>query len=166
MKAIVTSFLMTAALLSGAVSASAAAIYLQASSTEVQLAADTKPHVVTMNSTDAAQGMTNKNGTVTVSEDGAYFVVAAGQVGGKVRGEVRIWMRINGKDVDNSNTAELIAEPDFTTVLVCQGVMELRKGDTVETVFSASPPDLGLIVKKPAGEPIVTSIIFSAYKIN
>jgi hypothetical protein len=44
--------------------------------------------------------------------------------------------------------------------------MELKKGDTVETMYSGSAPDLGLIVKKPGDEPIVTSIIFSAFKMN
>jgi hypothetical protein len=117
-----------------------------------------------MNSTDAEKGMSNNNGTVTVSEDGAYFVVAAGQVGGKVKGSVRIWMRVNGKDVDNSNTEQLVADPAFTTVLVCQGVVELKKGDKVEVMYSGSAPGLGLIAKKPAGEPVVTSIIFSAFK--
>jgi hypothetical protein len=45
-------------------------------------------------------------------------------------------MRINGKDVDNSNTEQFIGDPSFTTVLVCQGVMELKKGDRVEVVYS------------------------------
>lgn len=146
-------------------SAAAATLFLQASSTDEQLATDTGPKVVTMNSTDAASGMTNEKGVVTASEDGAYFVLAAGQVGGKAKGSVRIWMRINGKDVDNSNTEHFIADPSFTTVLVCQGVMELKKGDKVEVVYSGSAPGLGLIVKKPAGEPVVTSIIFSAFKL-
>jgi hypothetical protein len=166
MKVIVTGILMTATLLASAVGAFAAALFLQASSTEEQLTTDTRPHVVTMNSTDAEKGISNNNGAVTVSEDGAYFVVAAGQVGGKVKGSVRIWMRANGKDVDNSNTEQLIADPAFTTVLVCQGVMELKKGDKVEVMYSGSAPGLGLIAKKPPGEPVVTSIIFSAFKIN
>jgi hypothetical protein len=74
-------------------------------------------------------------------------------------------MRGNGKDVDNSNTEQAILDPAFTTVLVCQGVMELKKGDKVEVMNSGSAPGLGLVVKKPSGEPVVTSIIISAFKL-
>jgi hypothetical protein len=169
MKATFPAFLASIVLsvvLAGSTENAFAAAFLQASSTDPQLATDTKPKVVVMNSTDAASGMTNKDGVVTASEDGAYFVVAAGQVGGSTKGSVRIWMRVNGTDVDNSNTEQFIAEPAFTAVLVCQGVMELKKGDKVEVMYSATAPGLGLIVKKPAGEPVVTSIIFSAFKLN
>jgi hypothetical protein len=144
----------------------AAGTFLQASSTQEQLATDTSPKVVTMNSTDASSGITNQNGVVSVTADGSYFVLAAAQVGGKVKGNVRMWMRINGKDVDNSNTEQLISEPGFTTVLVCQGVVELKKGDKVEMAYSGSAAGLGLIIHKPNGEPLVTSMIFSAFKLD
>ena len=156
---------MSASLLLSANSARAAA-YLQASSTEPQMAADTKPKVVSMNSTDASKGMANVNGVVTATEDGAYFVVAAAQVGGTTKGSVKLWMRINGKDIDNSNTEQVIGDPSFTAVLVCQGVVELKKGEKLEVMYSATAPGLGLVVHKPAGEPVVTSIIFSAFKID
>jgi hypothetical protein len=166
MKSTLTAIFMSAMLAASASGALAASAFLQASSINEQLATDTKPKTVIMDSTDAAAGgMANKDGVVTVAEDGAYFVVAAGQVGGKIKGSVRIWMRLNGKDVDNSNTEQAILDPAFTTVLVCQGVMELKKGDKVEVMYSGSAPGLGLIVKKPAGEPVVTSIIFSAFKL-
>ena len=158
--------LLACGLLMASVAASSAGTFLQASSTEEQLAVDAKPKVVTMNSTDASTGITNENGVVTVAADGAYFMLAAAQVGGKAKGFVRMWMRINGKDVDNSNTEQMISEPGFTTVLVCQGVVELKKGDKVEMAFSGSAPGLGLVVHKPTGEPLVTSMIFSAFRID
>ena len=167
MKAIVPTVLavLVAALLMSPAPARAAA-FLQASSATPQLATDTMPKAVVMESTDAfAGGITNKDGVMTVAEDGAYFVVAAGQVGGNAKGSVRIWMRINGKEIDNSNTEQAILDPAFTTVLVCQGVVELKKGDKLEVMYSASAPGLGLIVKKPPGEPVVASIIFSAFKL-
>lgn len=145
---------------------SIAGTYLQSSSTQEQIAADTSPKVITMNSTDASKGINNDNGVVSVTADGSYFVVAAAQVGGKAKGFVRMWMRINGKDVDNSNTEQLISEPGFTTVLVCQGVVELKKGDKVEMAYSSSVPGIGLVIHKPNGEPLVTSMIFSAFKID
>ena len=166
MKTTFTAVVISAMLLSSAGGAFAASSFLQASSTDEQLAGDTKPKVVSMNSTDAAKGMTNKNGVVTVSEDGNYFVMAAAQVGGKAKGQVRLWARVNGKDADNSNTVQVISDPSFTAVLVCQGVMELKKGDTVEMVYSATTKGLGLIVIKPAGEPVVPSMILSAFKLD
>jgi len=154
------------ALLLASVGGASATSYLQASSTEEQLATDTKPKVVTMNSTDASKNIKQEKGLVKVNESGAFFFVAAAQVGGKTKGLVRMWMRINGKDVDNSNTEQLIADPSFTAVLVSQGVAELKRGDRVEVVFSGSEPGLGLVIKKPAGEPVVPSIIFSGWRID
>jgi hypothetical protein len=165
MKATFGAILMSAMLLASVGGASAAG-YVQASSTEEQLAVDPKPKVVTMNSTDASKNIKQDKGVVTVNETGAYFLIAAAQVGGKAKGLVRMWMRVNGKDVDNSNTEQIITDPSFTAVLVCQGVAELKRGDKVTVVFSGSEAGVGLVVKKPAGEPVVPSLIFSGWKID
>jgi 2-keto-4-pentenoate hydratase/2-oxohepta-3-ene-1,7-dioic acid hydratase in catechol pathway len=79
---------------------------------------------------------------------------------------VRLWMRVNGKDVDNSNTEQIITDPSFTAVLVSQGVAELKRGDKVTIVFSGSEPGVGLVIKKPAGEPVVPSLILSGWRID
>ena len=165
MKAIFGVILMSVMLLASVGGASAAS-YLQASSTEEQLAVDPKPKVVTMNSTDASKNIKQDKGVVTVNESGAFFLIAAAQVGGKTKGLVRMWMRVNGKDVDNSNTEQIITDPSFTAVLVCQGVAELKRGDKVTVVFSGSEPGVGLVVKNPAGEPVVPSLIFSGWRID
>jgi hypothetical protein len=168
MKPITTAIGMSVILLASGSDAFAAPVYLQASSLEDQFATDTKPKLIIMDSTDASAGITDKAGVVTVPEDGVYFVVAAGQIGTKsgVKGTVRLWLRQNGKDVDNSNCEQAILDPAFTTVLVSQGIGEFKKGDTVRAVFSGSAQGLGIIVRKPAGEAAVPSIIFSIYKIN
>jgi hypothetical protein len=165
MKVIASAVFMSAALLASVGSASATS-YLQASSTEEQLASDAKPKVVTMNSTDASKNIKQEKGVVRFNETGAFFVMAAAQVGGKGKGLVRMWMRLNGKDIDNSNTEQLIIDPSFTAVLVCQGVAEVKRGDRIEVVFSGSDPGIGLVVKKPAGEPVVPSVIFSGWRID
>jgi hypothetical protein len=165
MKAIFGVILMSIMLLASVGGASATS-YLQASSTDEQLAVDAKPKVVTMNSTDASKNIKQDKGVVTVNESGAFFLIAAAQVGGKTKGLVRMWMRVNGKDVDNSNTEQIITDPSFTAVLVCQGVAELKRGDKVTVVFSGSEPGVGLVVKKPAGEPVVPSLIFSGWRID
>jgi hypothetical protein len=165
MKSIFSAFLVSAMLVVSAGGASASS-WIQASSTEEQLATDTKPKVVTMNSTDGAKNIKMDKGVITVNESGAFFLVAAAQVGGKGKGLVRMWMKINGKDVDNSNTEQLITDGEFTAVLVCQGVAELKRGDKVTVVFSGSAAGVGLVVKKPAGEPVVPSIIVSGWRID
>jgi hypothetical protein len=165
MKVIASAVFMSAALLASVSSVSATS-YLQASSTEEQLASDTKPKVVTMNSTDASKNIKQEKGVIRFNETGAFFVMAAAQVGGKGKGSVRMWMRLNGKDIDNSNTEQFISDPTFTAVLVCQGVAEVKRGDRIEVVFSGTDPGIGLVVKKPAGEPVVPSVIFSGWRID
>jgi len=122
--------------------------------------------VVTMNSTDASKNIKQEKGVIRFNESGAFFVMAAAQVGGKGKGLVRMWMRLNGKDIDNSNTEQLIIDPSFTAVLVCQGVAEVKRGDRIEVVFSGSEVGVGLVVKKPTGEPVVPSVIFSGWRID
>jgi hypothetical protein len=165
MKVIASAVFVSAALLASIGSASATS-YLQASSTEEQLASDTKPKVVTMNSTDASKNIKQEKGVIRFNESGAFLVMAAAQVGGKGKGSVRMWMRLNGKDIDNSNTEQFISDPTFTAVLVCQGVAEVKRGDRIEVVFSGTDPGIGLVVKKPAGEPVVPSVIFSGWRID
>ena len=64
----------------------------------------TEPTKVPLDLEDGLQGMTNNNGEVTVGESGVYAIFAAPQVGTIVApGAVKCWLRVNDKDVDNSN---------------------------------------------------------------
>jgi hypothetical protein len=152
-----------------AVSASGAfAGYLQASSEEDQIVSTAnKPQLVTMASTDAAKGIKNNKGVVVLDLSGTYFTIVGVQVGSRGgTGLVRLWFQTNGKDVDNSNCEQMVPTPDFTTVMISQGVGEYKKGDKVNAMISGSAPGIGLVYKKPAGEPAVPSVIFSAWKID
>jgi hypothetical protein len=60
-------------------------------------------------------------------------------------------MRVNGKDVDNSNTEQITLDPSFTSVLVSQGVAGPERGDKVTVVFSGSETKRGTGRQKPAG---------------
>ncbi len=108
---------------------------------------------------------------MTIKTDGVYFMVAAIQVG-KEKGDgddyIDVWMKQNGKDVDNSGCRQTIKDPKFTTVLVCQGIAECKAGDKFNVVISTNSPDKGVGIVKiaPKGEPAIPSIIFSIYKIN
>jgi hypothetical protein len=142
--------------------------YAQLSSTETQPGA-AAAKAITLNQTDSAIGVENKNGTITVNDAGLYFVVAAGQVGstdGNAKAAAsRLWLRQNGKDVDNSNTEQTVTGK-YTAVLVCQGVGEVKAGDKLQLVQSASGAGVGMIATKPKGEPVVPSMIFSLVRVD
>ena len=168
MKAFFGAMFGSAMLLASAGGALAAGGYIQASSEEDQIVATAnKPQLVTMNSTDAAKGIKNNKGVVVLDQTGTYFTIVGVQVGSRGgTGLVRLWFQTNGKDADNSNCEQMVPTPDFTTVMISQGVGEYKKGDKVEAWYSGSAPGIGLVYKKPAGEPAVPSVIFSAWKID
>lgn len=141
--------------------------YAQLSSTESQSAKATSTPI-TLNSVDAAKEVDNDKGAVKVKTDGAYFVVAAGQVGsikGEEKGSVRLWMGLNGKDIDNSNTEQSVPS-GYTAVLVCQGVGELKAGDRLQLLQSATGSNVGMVASTPRGEPVIPSMIFSVFRID
>jgi len=146
----------------------AAGGYIQASSEEDQIVKEAnKPQLVTMKSTDAAKGLKNNNGVVVLDQSGTYFTIVGVQVGSRGgMGLVRLWFQTNGKDVDNSNCEQQVPTADYTTVMISQGVGEYKKGDKVNAMISGSAAGIGLVYKKPAGEPAVPSVIFSAWKID
>ena len=157
-----------------ATAAKAGPVYAQMSSMTTQLPKD-GPLVVQMENNDALSGLTHdikaKPGEITIDAEGVYLVVAAIQVG-KEKGDttdfVDVWIKQNGKDVDNSGCRQAVPDPKFTTVLVSQGIAECKKGDVLNVAISASAPDkgLGIIASSPKGEATVPSIILSVYKIN
>src|ERR1700726_973323 len=112
-----------------------APIYAQLSSSMNQKAS-LQGTLVTMDSNDALSGLDHddkgKGTEITIKTEGVYFMVAAIQVG-KEKGEaddyIDVWMKQNGKDVDNSGCRQVIKDPKFTTVLVCQGIAECKAGD-------------------------------------
>src|SRR5262249_5170801 len=130
---------------------------------------------VTMESNDALAGLVHsdkdKPGEIVVKTPGVYFIVAAVQVG-KESGEsdeyLDVWLRQNGKDVDNSGCRQAVKDPQFTTVLVSQGIAECKAGDVFNVMISSSSSDkgVGIVAMKPKNEATIPSIIFSMYKIN
>lgn len=152
-------------------------IYAQLSSAVSQKPKDGKALIVKMESNDALQGLIHSDkqntGQITVPTPGVYFVVAAIQVGKdspspSAEDYVDVWIKQNGKDVDNSGCRQVIKDPKFTTVLVCQGIAECKANDVFNVAISASSPGkgLGIVAIKPKDEPVIPSIIFSMYKIN
>jgi len=149
--------------------------YAQLSSMTTQLPKDESPLIVQMENNDALSGLTHdpktKPGEIKIDADGVYFVVAAIQVG-KEKGDtedfVDVWIKQNGKDVDNSGCRQAVPDPKYTTVLVSQGIAECKAGDVLNVAISASAPGkgLGIVASSPKGEATIPSIILSVYKIN
>ena len=158
----------SAMFLASAGSAFAAGGYIQASSLEDQIVKEAnKPQLVTMGSTDAAKGLKNNKGVVTLDQTGTYFTIVGVQVGSRGgTGLVRLWFQTNGKDADNTNCEQMVPTADFTTVMISQGVGEYKRNDKINAMISGSAAGIGLVYKKPAGEPAVPSVIFSAWKID
>src|SRR5258708_36926819 len=163
MRTSLSAIFVSAMLLASPSGAFAAGGYLQASSEEDQIAKDTKPNKVTMPSTDAAKGIKNDKVLVTLNESGTYFTIVGVQVGSRGgTGLVRLWFQTNGKDVDNSNCEQMVPNPEYTTVMISQGVGEYKKGDKVNAMISGSAAGIGVVYKKPAGGPAGAGGIFPA----
>ncbi|CAF4216006.1 unnamed protein product, partial [Adineta steineri] len=140
--------------------------YAQLSSSHSQWGCIT-PRKVELNNNDGSHRMKNNDGTIEIEESGTYYVMGSGQVGssdGKGNGDVHLWIRLNGKDVADSNTVQTV--DGDTIVLVCQAVIKLEAGDKLELVFSAdvAKGKLGFVTSQPESNEKVPSMVFSAFK--
>ena len=149
-------------------------VFAQLSSLETQLPNTTGPTAMRFDQIDGLSKMGFATGNPTdivVQEDGAYLIVAAGQVGrssGILDDYVDLWIRVNGADVANSNTRQTIPNAAFTAVLVSQGIAVLKAGDVIQVAFSVSATGqgLGMIATIPANEPAIPSLILSVLKLS
>jgi len=125
-----------------------------------------KPQLVTMASTDAAKGIKNNKGVVILDQTGPTSPSSGpGWQPGRYRFGQTLVPDKHGKDVDNSNANRWsLTRVHHRHDLA--GVGEYKKGDKVNTMISGSATGIGLVYKKPAGEPAVPSVIFSAWKID
>ncbi len=161
--------LSTLVFVSASVSIAHASQFLQASSSVTQCPG-TAPEIVAMDIIDAANGIGLSDNKVTVSENGAYLIVAAPQVGREGTGPYGcfdLWLRINGADVANSNV-QLCQDADSRAkdVIISQGIVPMNAGDVLEVMMSASNPEAAICIEaiQPDGEPLVPAIIFSIIK--
>ena len=106
--------------------------FAQLSSLKTQTASEVGSPL-TLEQNDSLGGVANDNGVVTIREAGTYFVIAGGEAGGMAPARSGSGCAQNGKDVDNSNTEQSISAGS-TAVVICQSVMELEAGDTIQVV--------------------------------
>ncbi|CAF1114187.1 unnamed protein product [Adineta steineri] len=140
--------------------------YAQLSSSQSQWGCIT-PKKVDLNNNDGLYRIKNNDGIIEFEESGTYFLMAVGQTGsfeGKGNGDVHLWLRLNGKDIKDSNTVQTV--DGDTIVLVCQAVIKMEAGDKLEIMFSAdvAKGKLGFVTSQPGCEEKVPSMVFSAFK--
>jgi len=130
--------------------------HAQLSSDQTQLGTT----VVTFNQMDSIVGMGyNTHVGLTVLHGGAYFVIAAPQViTGK--GCYNAWLTVNGSMVANSNVQYCSQLPKQTDVIISQGAGCFLENDNVEQSGT------GIKAIHPVGEPMIPSIIFTAFRIG
>ena len=143
--------------------------YIQLSSSVTQ-AARGATNVATFDTVAGKQGIEQIRDKVTFHEDGIYFVMASGQIGGMehdstATGNVDLWMFQNGKPLPNTTSRQSVSR-GATSALIIQNVVSVKAGDTVGIGFSANNPLLGLLFL-PATQnvPAISSIVLTVYKI-
>ena len=144
--------------------------YAQLSLSHDQRPTTTAPTKVILDTDDGRQGIQNENGNVTLGSDGLYLIFAAPQVGrtfGDNPGWVSCWLRVNDKDVTNSNVLLQLDSQAHKDVIISQGAMRLKKGDKLNVMMGIqrTGEGLGLEAIRPANQPLVPGIIFTIAKI-
>ena len=134
----------------------------------------TEPVPVFMDQNDAIAGIIHTNehpADIQITESGTYVVIAAPQVGRNSGDEpsfVDFWLRKNGRDIPNSNVRCVLRTNESKDVIVNQTMMPFSAGDTLNVMMAVEKTGEGLGIEaiKPAGRPLIPSIIFSMHKIK
>ncbi len=127
---------------------------------------------VSLEKVDGIHGVRNDGNALVISQDGTYFIMAAGQVGLEMGvetfgGMVDMWLVRNGKPIANSGVRQTISNPQATAVLISQSVMPLKAGDIITVGYSSNKASHGLVAIDAKGtEPAIPSIIFSLFRIG
>lgn len=145
-------------------------VWLQASSGATQrIEQDNVGQVVLIDRNDGSSNveLDTSTGIITVNNKADYLVVAAPQVGRSNPGDVanfRCWIRVNGVNVDDSNVLLNLESVNTKDVIVCQVLVSLVEGDTVEVIMATDnvAAGVGIEALQPTpDEPMVPAIIFS-----
>jgi hypothetical protein len=110
-----------------------------------------------------------KNG-ITVNRTGTYLIIVGPQTGKLVGTNPRwidFWIRINNKDIPNSNVRTVLKDPAVTDVIITQAVTHFNKGDMLNIMMSVEVADegLGIVAIHPDKEPLIPSIILTVLQL-
>jgi hypothetical protein len=110
-------------------------------------------------------------GDIKVKKSGAYLIIAGAQIG-KLAGDkprwIDFWLRVNNLDVPYSNVRAIVKDSVMKDVVIVQVVRRLNKGDTLNVIMSVEVADEGLGIEtiRPAGEPVIPSIILTILQLT
>ena len=153
--------------------------YAQLSSAKTQRSNTHEPVKVRFELRDAISGVDFdpriNNSAIGIMHDGAYFVMAAPQVGRLHADSTKpacanFFISINDKPLENSNVTLCLPKKDSSTkdVIVTQGILPLHEGDKVSVMMSTLDFEdgMGAEALNPEDEPTVPSIIFSIFRLG
>jgi hypothetical protein len=153
--------------------------YAQLSSAKTQRSKSSDPIKVQFELRDAISGIDFdpriNNSSIGIIHDGAYFVMAAPQVGRLHASSDKpacsnFFISINGKQLENSNVTLCLPKSDSSAkdVIVTQGIIPLKNGDKVSVMMSTIDHEdgMGAEALNPEDEPAVPSIIFSIFRVG
>jgi hypothetical protein len=145
--------------------------YAQLSSLITQTPSSGAGSLVKMEQVDAIKNfdLSPDKTVLTVKQPGVYLAIASGQVAATnpgATGYVDCWFAKNGQPLANSNVRLSVEPSTFTGLLITQFIIELKAGDSLSVIFTASGPSLGFAFIKPDNEPGIPSFIFSMTKLE
>lgn len=101
----------------------------------------------------------------------AEFLIISGAQVSKLGGDkprwIDFWIRVNDRDLANSNVRATIREHHMTDVVITQAVTRLKKGDTLNIMMAVEAPDEGVGIEaiKPPNEPLIPSLILTVLQL-
>ena len=153
--------------------------YAQLSSAKTQRSKTPEPVKVQFELRDAINGIDFDpridNSSIGIVHDGAYFVMAAPQIGRLHADSTKpacanFFISINDNQLENSNVTLCLPNDDASTkdVIVTQGIIPLKKGDKISVMMSTKDYEEGMGAEalRPEDEPTVPSIIFSMFRLG
>ncbi len=144
-------------------------VYIQLSS-DVNQDTSKQPRKVRMNLQDAVNGIRHslsRPSDLKILKSGPYMVILAPQVGTTENfspSYADFWLRVNDKDISNSNIRIQFSSGSDKDVIVGQAIVELESGDVLNVMMSGSSGTFIEAIKPPT-EPLIPSIIFSMFKL-
>jgi hypothetical protein len=148
--------------------------YGQFSSNVSQTPNTLKPYQIEldpMESSEMIRGIEFENGNIRIKQSGIYLLIACPQISklsGYIPRWIDYWVRINGRDVPNSNIRSVLQMPDEKTVVMLNLVWPMNKGDIVNIMMALEviTDGLGIEAIQPKGEPRIPSIIVTLVQLD
>jgi len=147
----------------------------QFSSKKTQRPSTLKPYMIELDPLsgldEAMQEIEFKEGDIIIKQSGTYLLLACPQISktsGYTPRWIDFWVKINGKDVSNSNLRCVVQMPDEKTVTMLNLVAPLNKRDVINITMALETisDGLGIEAIQPKDEPTIPSIIVTLVQLD